>query len=195
MSDPKEKKSLEQPAAKEQRGDTPPAKKDDKEFITLLNVSYDTREDRLTLKVATNQSREFRFWITQRLYRKMSEMFENIERQVLINPQVPMTDQAAAREFQKHETLSRQNFSVGYPKDEELVKIFGEEPLLIDKIEAVFNNDFVQFTISSSEMQATLPLHQETVTALRHLLDSAADKGEWLTHSENKLRLEKRTLN
>ena len=166
-----------------------------REFITLLNVSYDTREDRLTLKVATNQSREFCFWITQRLYKKMSDMFESIERQVLVNPKVPLARQDEARLFQKQNTLAKQNFDVHYPKKEELVRIFGDQPLLVDKVEAVFNNEFVQFTVSSSEMQATLPLHQETVTALRHLMDSAADRGDWLSLAEQKEKIDPRILN
>lgn len=161
--------------------------KGDKEVITLLNVSYDTKEDRLTLKVATNQSREFRFWITQRLYRKIRGMFETIEQQMLVHPSVPLAVQAEVRDFQKHQTLAKQNFGVEYPHDEELIKIFGEEPLLIDKIEAVFNQDYIQLILSSSEMQATLPLHHETVTALRHLLDSAACKGDWLNLKEEQI--------
>ncbi|MDI9313388.1 MAG: hypothetical protein QM529_01750 [Hydrotalea sp.] len=166
-----------------------------REFITLLNVSYDTREDRLTLKIATNQAREFCFWITQRLYKKMADMFENIERQVLVNPRVPLAKQDEARAFQKENTLAKQNFDVHYPNKEELVRIFGDQPLLVDKVEAVFNNEFVQFTVSSSEMQATLPLHQETVTALRHLMDSAADRGDWLSLEEQKEKVEPRILN
>lgn len=166
-----------------------------REFITLLNVSYDTREDRLNLKIATNQSREFCFWITQRLYKKMSDMFENIEKQVVIDPKVPVASREEAREFQKENTLAKQNFNVNYPKQEELVRIFGDQPLLIDKVEAVFNNEFVQFTVSSSEMQATLPLHQETVTALRHLIDSAADRGDWLSLKEQQEKTAKRILN
>ena len=167
----------------------------DREFIILLNVSYDTREDRLTLKIATNQSREFCFWITQRLYKKMSDMFENIERQAVVNPKVPVAKQEEAREFQKQSTLAKQNFDVKYPKKDDLVRIFGDQPLLVDKVEAVFNNEFVQFTVSSSEMQATLPLHQETVTALRHLMDSAADRGDWLSLEEQKEKIEPRVLN
>ncbi|MGI9462024.1 MAG: hypothetical protein ACR2NY_05575 [Alphaproteobacteria bacterium] len=170
-------------------------KHSEREFITLLNVSYDTLEDRLTLKVATNQSREFCFWITHRLYKQLSDLFENIEKQVLVNPKVPIANQDDARKFQKQNTLAKQNFNVNYPRQEKLVRMFGDQPLLIDKIEAVFNSEFVQFTVSSSDMQATLPLHQETVTALRHLMDSAANKGDWLNASEQKERTEKRVLN
>ncbi len=148
------------------------------EIISNLAVSYDAREDRLILRAGTSQFREFRFYVTYRLYRLLLGMFNQIE-DAAIDPNIPEVSKEAVREFQREKTLQGTNFNEKIAEEKTYTPIFGETPLLIDKIEAKVTNKLVQFVITTQKQVTSLPLPRETATALRHMLNQSATRAEW----------------
>ncbi len=148
------------------------------ETISNLSVSYESREDRLMLRAGTTQYREFRYWITYRLYRLLLGLFNQIE-DAGLDPNIPEVSKQAVREFQRERNLQGTNFNEEIAKDRPYLPIFGENPLLIDKIEAKVSKKIIQFVFTSDKQVTSLPLPRETAIALRHMMNQAASRAEW----------------
>ncbi len=150
------------------------------EVVTQINAIYDHVEDRVVLRATSNLNREFKLWITFRIFRLLQGAFDRIDNSVTPN-YMPETSREAVKEFRREQSLQKANFTKKY-KDEDLKPVFGDNPLLINEIKVQIKNDaeVVIMTFCGEGKECGIPLTKEALTPTRHLLERAAAKGEWI---------------
>ncbi len=149
------------------------------EVVTQINAVYDATEDRIVLRATSNLNREFKLWVTFRIFRLLMGAFDKIDN-TAAPAHMPETSREAVKEFRREQSLKQANFTKQY-KDDHLEPVFGEKPLLIDTIKVQMKNnaEVVIMTFCGEGKECGIPLTKDALTPTRHLLERAAAKGEW----------------
>lgn len=150
------------------------------EIVTQINALYQAREDRILLRATSNLDREFKLWITFRIFRLLDGAFEEIDNNA--TPQhIPEASRAAVKEFRREQTLQKAHFTKGY-EDKHLESVFGEHPLLVDgiNIKVKKEGNTVILVFIGEGKQCAIPLTREALIPTRHLLERAAVQAGWM---------------
>jgi hypothetical protein len=155
--------------------------------IHQLSVSHDDRQDRLLLRLNTQDSQEFRFWLTRRMVtRLLPAIGDSLVKLEAIQPGVAAADANSQRiltEIKREAFLQNADFKTPYTSDPGLCPL-GSEPLLVTdaqlslqpngSLQVVFqekNGDSVQ----SCHLNLQAPL----VHGLIHLVHQTIAKADW----------------
>ena len=135
--------------------------------IHQLSVNHDERQDRLLLRLNTQDQQEFRFWLTRRMtLRLMPAIEQSAVRLEAVQPGVAVTD---ATPFENRATQ--------WP--------LGAEPMLITDAHLTIKPSGaleIAFEDKSDPAQARacqLNLQVSLVHGLLHLIQQASEKAEW----------------
>ncbi len=155
------------------------------EIVTQINATYDNTEDRIVLRATSNLNREFKLWITFKIFRLLMGAFDKIDN-TAAPAHMPETSREAVKEFHREQSLKKANFTKNY-KDDHLEPVFGDKPLLIDTIKVQMKNnaEVVIMTFCGEGKECGIPLTKDALTPTRHLLERAAAKGEWAPAPES----------
>jgi hypothetical protein len=147
--------------------------------LEQFSASYDSGQDRLLLRIRTNEDAEFRFWITRRylallwpILMKMAEAFSARK------STDPLTRNTLA-ELAHGQAVGNADFGSQY-KDGSLFPL-GEEPVLLARITVKpLANDIQTLTLLPQQGQGiNLDLDERLVHILARLLQQTAATAEW----------------
>jgi hypothetical protein len=156
--------------------------------IHQLSVNHDERQDRLLLRLNTQDQQEFRFWLTRRMaLRLMPAIEQSAVRLEAAQPGVAATDgpsQNLLTELKRDAFLKKADFAT--PFENRATKWpLGAEPLLITDAHMTIKPGGaleIAFEDKSDPSQARacqLHLQVSLVHGMLHLIQQATEKAEW----------------
>lgn len=156
--------------------------------IHQLSVHHDERQDRLLLRLNTQDQQEFRFWLTRRMtLRLLPAIQQSAVRLEAAQPGVAATDAPAQHllsELKRDAFLKKADFATPFENHATQWPL-GAEPLLItDAHLSIQANGSLEisFEDKSDPAQARacqLHLQVSLVHGMVHLIEQASEKAEW----------------
>jgi hypothetical protein len=156
--------------------------------IHQLSVHHDERQDRLLLRLNTQDLQEFRFWLTRRMtLRLMPAIQQSAVRLEAAQPGVAATDAPAQHllsEFKRDAFLKKADFATPFENCATQWPL-GAEPLLITDAHLTIKPSGaleIAFEDKSDPAQARacqLHLQVSLVHGMLHLIQQAIEKAEW----------------
>lgn len=156
--------------------------------IHQLSVHHDERQDRLLLRLNTQDLQEFRFWLTRRMTLRLIPAIEqSAVRLESAQPGVAATDAPAQQlltELKRDEFLKKADFATPFEKQATQWPL-GSEPLLITDAHLTIKPSGaleISFEDKSDPVQARacqLHLQVNLVHGMLHLIEQASAKAEW----------------
>jgi len=156
--------------------------------IHQLSVNHDERQDRLLLRLNTQDQQEFRFWLTRRMtLRLMPAIEQSAVRLEAAQPGVAATDAPAQHlltELKRDAFLKKADFATPF-ENRATQWPLGAEPLLITDAHLTIKPSGaleISFEDKSDPAQARacqLNLQVSLVHGMVHLIQQAIEKAEW----------------
>jgi hypothetical protein len=156
--------------------------------IHQLSVHHDERQDRLLLRLNTQDLQEFRFWLTRRMtLRLMPAIQQSAVRLEAAQPGVAATDapsQHLLTELKRDAFLKKADFATPFETRATQWPL-GAEPLLITDAHLTIQPNGaleISFEDKSDPAQARacqLQLQISLVHGMVHLIQQAIEKAEW----------------
>lgn len=156
--------------------------------IHQLSVNHDERQDRLLLRLNTQDQQEFRFWLTRRMtLRLMPAIEQSAVRLEAAQPGVAVTDapsQHLLTELKRDAFLKKADFATPFETRATQWPL-GPEPLLITDAHLTIKPSGaleIAFEDKSDPAQARacqLHLQVSLVHGMVHLIQQACEKAEW----------------
>jgi hypothetical protein len=156
--------------------------------IHQLSVSYEERQDRLLLRLNTQDRQEFRFWLTRRMsLRLFPAIDQSVLRMEASQPGVAAPDTTSQKmltELKRDAFLAKADFSTPFDSAAEH-RPLGEEPLLITDAQLSLQTGgglLVTFQEKSSNApvkSCQLNLQASLVHGWVHLMQQALSKADW----------------
>lgn len=158
--------------------------------IHQLSVHHDERQDRLLLRLNTQDQQEFRFWLTRRMtLRLMPAIEQSAARLEAAQPGVAATDAASQHllsEIKRDAFLKKADFAT--PFDHRATQWpLGPEPLLITDAQLTIQpGGALEMSLEEKSEPAQarsckLNLQVSLVHGMVHLIRQACEKAEWAT--------------
>jgi hypothetical protein len=157
--------------------------------IHQLSVNHDERQDRLLLRLNTQDQQEFRFWLTRRMtLRLMPAIQQSAVRLEAAQPGVAATDapsQHLLTELKRDAFLKKADFATPF-ENRATQWPLGAEPLLITDAHLTIKPSGaleISFEDKSDPAQARacqLTLQVSLVHGMVHLIQQASEKAEWV---------------
>lgn len=167
--------------------------------IHQLSVSFVDREDRLLLRLNTQDAKEFRFWLTRRLTLRLMPVLEDtLLRLDSGTAQVLAPDGPARKivsEFQHDSFLREADFQTPF-KEEARQWPLGQEPMLVSEINMSFlpsgalDLNLVDADEEGEKKACQLQLQAQLVHGLVHLIRQCVEKAQWQSPQEPAIPVE-----
>ncbi|PUE52996.1 hypothetical protein B9Z45_13315 [Limnohabitans sp. 2KL-17] len=168
--------------------------------IHQLSVSHEERQDRLLLRLNTQDGQEFRFWLTRRMaIRLLPAMQASVVRLEAAQPGIAAIDHTSQQmltELKRDAFLQTADFSTPYETHAQQLPL-GDEPLLVTDAQlSVQPNGSLQIIfqkkIGEAIQSCQLNLQAQLVHGMIHLIRQSMEKAEWIysaqttePHSDN----------
>jgi hypothetical protein len=156
--------------------------------IHQLSVNHDERQDRLLLRLNTQDQQEFRFWLTRRMtLRLMPAIEQSAVRLEAAQPGVAVTDapsQNMLTELKRDAFLKKADFATPF-ENRATQWPLGPEPLLITdahltiKPSGALEISFEDKSDPAQTRACQLHLQVSLVHGMVHLIQQACEKAEW----------------
>jgi len=155
--------------------------------IHQLSVSHDDRQDRLLLRLNTQDSQEFRFWLTRRMVaRLLPAIGDSLVKLEAAQPGVAAADAHSQRiltEIKREAFLQNADFKTPYTSQPSSCPL-GAEPLLVTDAQLSLQPDgclqvIFQEKNGDSAHSCHLNLQATLVHGLIHLVHQTITKAEW----------------
>jgi hypothetical protein len=147
--------------------------------ISQLQMTYSAEEDRILLRVNTDDDEEFRFWLTRRFALLLMRALEaHRAADPDIASQVTEPARQAVEAFKEQAANARGNFDDAFKPSHEFP--LGEAPVLAYKLIYRVEDGHLKFAIEPrSGKGIRLVLNAQLNFNVTRLLQSACEKGEW----------------
>ncbi len=156
--------------------------------IHQLSVHHDERQDRLLLRVNTQEGEEFRFWLTRRLSARLLPAIEQAvgklesQRSGVIAPDGPTRQMLT--EMQREAFMQQADFKTPYAPPPGMQLPLGKQPLLVTDAQiSVLPQQALQLVLQDHSQgmarQCQLHLPAPLVHGLLHLAQQAIAKADW----------------
>lgn len=156
--------------------------------IHQLSVHHDDRQDRLLLRLKTQDLQEFRFWLTRRMTLRLIPVIEkSAVRLEVAQPGVAVPDapsQHLLTELKRDAFLKKADFATPFESKTSLLPL-GQEPMLITdaqlsvKPNGSLDLSFEDKTDPEHIKSCQLHLQVNLVHGMVHLIQQAAEKAQW----------------
>jgi hypothetical protein len=155
--------------------------------IHQLSVSHDEVQDRLLVRLNTQDAHEYRFWLTRRMaLRLLPVMNQSLARLEAAQPGVAASDQSAQQiltEIKRDAFLQSADFATPYAAKAQLLPL-GSEPLLVTDAQLTLQSNgslevVLQQKTGHSIQSCHLSLHVQLVHGLIHLVKETLVKADW----------------
>lgn len=170
--------------------------------IHQLSVSHDERQDRLLLRLNTQNAQEFRFWLTRRMAIRLLPVVEqSVVRLEAAQPGMAAADptsQHMLTELKREAFLQTADFSTPYDSQIQQLPL-GREPLLITDTQiTVQGNGSLQLVFQQKTGETVqschLNLQPQLVHGLIHLIRQAMAKADWTSNAAGVEKTEEKPL-
>jgi hypothetical protein len=155
--------------------------------IHQLSVSHDERQDRLLLRLNTQNGQEFRFWLTRRMaVRLLPAMDHSVARLEAAQPGLAATDASSQQmltELKRDAFLQTADFATPYAA-EPLQLPLGDEPFLVTDAQLSLQTNGNLQLIFQKKMATTtescqLNLQAPLVHGMIHLIKQSMVNADW----------------
>ena len=156
--------------------------------IHQISVQHDERQDRLLLRLNTQDQQEFRFWLTRRMTQRfMPAIEQTASRLEAAQPGVAATDttsQQLLTELKREAFLKNADFATPFDNQAKQ-RPLGEEPMLITdahltiKAQGALDIAFEDKSNPQQVKSCQLHLQVSLVHGMVHLIQQAAEKAQW----------------
>lgn len=155
--------------------------------IHQLSVSHDDRQDRLLLRLNTQNAQEYRFWLTRRMaLRLLPAMDQSLVRLEAAQPGVAAADPSAQQmltEIKRDAFLQTADFATPYVAQAQQLPL-GPEPLLVTDAQLSLQpNGSLQVVFQQKNGDAVqschLNLQSPLVHGFIHLVRQTMAKADW----------------
>lgn len=148
--------------------------------ISQLQMSYSAAEDRLLLRLNTNQHEEFRFWLTRRYAQLLIQaLHAHNEADPDVAAQVMPEAKKAVQEFKQEAATKQGNFKDAFKESEAYP--LGESPILAFKLSYKLTNGKLALTIEPKEgAGVNLVLDRTLNLNFSRLLRTSESKAGWM---------------
>lgn len=156
--------------------------------IHQISVHHDERQDRLMLRLNTQDRQEFRFWLTRRMTQRfMPAIEQSAARLEAAQPGVAATDSTSQQiltELKRDAFLQKADFVTPFDTQASL-RPLGEEPMLItDAHLSILSRGALEISFedkSDPQQLKSCQLHLQVslVHGMVHLMQQAAEKAQW----------------
>lgn len=151
--------------------------------IHQLQISFSPEQDRLQLKINTQDRSEFSFWLTRRF---IMRFWPGLKRTLEVNPgsEIPKTSNPAARtamlDFMHQHAVSQANFSTDF-QDNPTNTPLGGEPVLVTKarIEPQEGGNYLVSLHPEKGYGIEVAMDTNLLHSLCKLLNDASNKADW----------------
>lgn len=149
--------------------------------INQIQVRYTPIEDRIVLRLNTEDASEFRFWITRR-YAKIltTSLMELLSSSEEIQEHTEEEVQKAVMTFQHEEAVAQADFARRFQAEPKSLPL-GQEPVLLSKLTVKYSVDGNPMLCMYSEQGQgiDLALQQQLLHSISKLFADALQKSEW----------------
>jgi hypothetical protein len=156
--------------------------------IHQMSVLHDERQDRLLLRLNTQDQKEFRFWLTRRLTMRLIPVVkQSAARLEAAQPGVAATDsrsQSLLSEFKREAFLEKADFQTPFDTQARQWPL-GPEPMLITDVHlSIQPGDVLEMTFEDKSdppqvRSCRLNLRIDLLHGMVHLIEQAFDKAQW----------------
>ena len=157
--------------------------------IHQMSVNYVERQDRLMLRVNTQDGQEFRLWLTRRLTGRLLPHLQGCVVQLETrNPQVSVADPAAQQmltELQRETFLEKADFSTPFTSQAPELPL-GEEPILVTDVQLNMHSSGTLNVVfkdhsgdNATGRSCQLGLQLSLLHGLLHLIAQALQQANW----------------
>lgn len=156
--------------------------------IHQVSVHHDERQDRLLLRLNTQDNQEFRFWLTRRMAQRfLPALAQSAERLEAAQPGVAATDTAGRQiltELRRDDFLKKADFATPFENHASEWPL-GQAPLLVTdahmhfKPQGGLDLSLEDKSDPAQSKACQLHLHVSLVHGLVHLMTQAAEKAQW----------------
>ena len=154
-----------------------------------MSVNYAERQDRLMLRVNTQEGQEFRLWLTRRLTGRLLPHLQGCVVQLETrNPQVMVADPAAQQmltELQRETFLEKADFTTPFTSQAPQLPL-GEEPILVTDVQLnLLANGTLNLVFQDQNgdgatgRSCQLGLQSSLLHGLLHLIGQALQLANW----------------
>ena len=149
--------------------------------LEQIQITYVASQDRLLMSLSTQDSKEFRFWLTRRFVKVLrAHLGESLSTQARIQVQA---DPAAKREllnFEREQAVQAADFKTPYKAQDKSLPL-GDEPLVLTRFRLQPRNDgSIVLTVGPDRGNGIdLALNPHLVHSFMALMDNALKAAEW----------------
>ena len=154
-----------------------------------MSVNYAERDDRLLLRVNTQDGQEFRLWLTRRMTGRLLPHLQACVVQIETrNPQVMVSDPTAQQmltELKRETFLEKADFKTPFTS-EALALPLGTDPILVTDVQLNLHNSGTLNVVfqdkcgeDATGRSCQLGLQSALLHGLLHLLQQAMQKANW----------------
>lgn len=146
-----------------------------------IQIRYEALEDRALLRVATNDAREFRFWITRRYAKLLWQALRGsaVKGTPAVTQAAPQAREAVMA-FQHEAALAKADFNTGF-REQTRDTPLGVAPVLLARVKCTTLNDGLTLLALHPVKGEGIEVRLDTTLlhSLLKLLCEAAAAGEW----------------
>ena len=151
--------------------------------LRQIQVRYVPEQDRILLRMSGGETDQYRMWVTRRYLKVLWPMLTRfVASEPIVVQQARPEARRAVLDFQREKALAEADFKTGFREaPERLVLPFGEEPLLLERVELRRNaqgRDLLWLGDRSRRGVEFMPSRQ-IVHSLAQLLGDVNRKAEW----------------
>jgi hypothetical protein len=167
--------------------------------IHQMSVNYAERDDRLLLRVNTQESQEFRLWLTRRMTGRLLPHLQACVVQLETrDPQVTVSDPTAQQmltELKRETFLEKADFKTPFSSEATALPL-GTDPILVTDVQLNVNTSGTLNVVlqdksgeGATGRSCQLALQSALLHGLLHLLDQALQKANWRMESPQPLNV------
>jgi hypothetical protein len=148
--------------------------------LDQIQITFVPNEDRMLLRLSTQSSEEFRFWLTRRLIKGLRPLItQSLAAQPRIQTQATAEAKRELLKFEHEQVMQAADFKTPYRASEKQLPL-GEHPILISRIQVTRQPGSIGLSLAPATGQGiNLALTPPLLHSFVALLDHALAAAEW----------------
>ena len=153
--------------------------------IHQLSLSYDDKQDRLLLRVSTQDAEEFRFWLTRRMTERLGPALQQaVQRLDAQQPGLVAADERSRQlvsDFRHDDIIRHADFRTPYTPQTSLP--LGETPMLLTDVNMRLQGQELHLELmeqsDQAKRQCEMQLNSQLLHGWLHLMAQVSQQAQW----------------
>ncbi|MEM7405800.1 MAG: hypothetical protein AAF458_10945 [Pseudomonadota bacterium] len=149
--------------------------------LSQIQLTFVPADDRLLLRISTDEKAELRFWLTRRFVRLLLPVLAGMSLHAATSATVQSAEaRAAIADFQRDHALANADFETQFQDDATIFPL-GENPVLLERIQTRSNDVGAPVLCLHPANGSGIDLALETqlLHSFKSLLSDAIGKADW----------------